>query len=77
MVSHRRPLGPKNETSTSTGFPRAEATYAFCATLFVVSLVLTNILARDKLFVVPEGLPYFGGKTLTSGILTFTPSRSC
>lgn len=63
-------MGPKTETSTSTGFPRAEATYAFCATLFVVSLVLTNIIGT-KLFVVPEGLPYFGGKTLTSGILTY------
>jgi uncharacterized PurR-regulated membrane protein YhhQ (DUF165 family) len=58
------------QPATPAGVPRAEATYAFCATLFVVSLVLTNIIGT-KLFVVPDWVPFFAGETLTSGILTY------
>ena len=58
-----------------TAFPRAEASYAFLAALFVVILVLTNIIGT-KLFVLFEdggpswildGEPW----TLTSGIITY------
>lgn len=57
------------------GFPRAEATYAALAGLFMVTLVLTNVIAA-KLFALP--LPGFaqdlwGGPvlTLTAGLITY------
>jgi queuosine precursor transporter len=57
-------------TPPQPGFPRSEAAFAFCASLFVVTLVLTNVIGT-KLFVVPEWIPFFQGETLTSGILTY------
>tara|TARA_R110002126_G_scaffold6872_4_gene34704 strand:+ start:631 stop:1395 length:765 start_codon:yes stop_codon:yes gene_type:complete len=65
MIVARMTLNPPQP-----GFPRSEAAYAFCASLFVVTLVLTNVIGT-KLFVVPEWLPFFSGETLTSGILTY------
>ena len=55
--------------------PRAEATYVFLASMFVVVLVLTNIIGV-KLFVLfadgrPAWFPGTGALTLTSGIVTY------
>lgn len=57
------------------GFPRAEATYATLAGLFMVTLVLTNVIA-SKLFVVPLPAPFAGllGREqliLTAGLVTY------
>ncbi|MEM1450201.1 MAG: queuosine precursor transporter [Planctomycetota bacterium] len=57
------------------GFPRAEATFAALAGLFMVTLVLTNVIGT-KLFVVPVPGPLAGlaggpTVTLTSGIITY------
>ncbi len=56
-------------------FPRHEAAYAFCAALFVVVLVLTNIIGTKLFVIFPNGGPGFlfdgGPWTLTSGILTY------
>ena len=67
-------MGP-SLNSTPCGFPRAEATYAFLAGLFMVTLVLTNVVAA-KLFAVP--LPGFAAAwvgapvlTLTAGLVTY------
>ncbi|MFT4540119.1 MAG: putative integral membrane protein (TIGR00697 family) [Planctomycetota bacterium] len=54
---------------------RREATFTFCAALFVVVLVLTNIIGT-KLFVLfeaggPSWLMGGGSWTLTSGIITY------
>lgn len=57
------------------GFSRSEAAYAFCAALFVVVLVLTNVIGTKLFVLFPEGGPsfLFDGKpwTLTTGIITY------
>ena len=54
---------------------RREAAYTFCAALFVVVLVLTNIIGTKLFVIFPNGGPSFlfdgGPWTLTSGILTY------
>ena len=54
---------------------RAEATYTFFASMFVVILVLTNIVGTKLFVLFPDGGPSWilGGDpwTLTSGILTY------
>ncbi|MDA1266262.1 MAG: queuosine precursor transporter [Planctomycetota bacterium] len=53
---------------------RAELTYAFCAALFVVVLVLTNVIGTKLFLLFQAGGPFlFGGEPwiLTSGILTY------
>ncbi|HPF15655.1 MAG: queuosine precursor transporter [Planctomycetes bacterium] len=59
----------------SLGFHRNEATYALCAALFVVVLVLTNIIGTKLFVLFPNGGPswlFDGGPwTLTSGIITY------
>ena len=54
---------------------RAELAYAFCAALFVVVLVLTNVIGTKLFVLFQDGGPglFFDGKpwTLTSGILTY------
>jgi uncharacterized integral membrane protein (TIGR00697 family) len=57
------------------GFSRAEATFTFFASLFVVVLVLTNIIGTKLFVLFPDGGPSWilGGRpwTLTSGIITY------
>ncbi|MFT7678132.1 MAG: putative integral membrane protein (TIGR00697 family) [Planctomycetota bacterium] len=57
------------------GFHRSEAAYAFCAALFVVVLVLTNVIGTKLFVLFPEGGPsfLFDGRpwTLTTGIITY------
>ncbi|MCP3917538.1 MAG: queuosine precursor transporter [bacterium] len=61
--------------SGSNGFSRAEASYAFCASLFVVVLVLTNVIGTKLFVLFPEGRPDWiigsGPINLTSGIITY------
>jgi len=69
-----RSSGGASPTS-SPGFPRAEATFAALAALFMVTLVLTNVIGT-KLFEVPvpgflQGLTGGPTVTLTSGIITY------
>ncbi len=63
---------PDPQIQGQRGFPRAEAAYAFCASLFVVVLVLTNVIGT-KLFQLPSPGFLFGGEpwTLTTGIITY------
>jgi len=78
MAIPTKPVEPEFKgpgSSTPTPSERAELAYAFCAALFVVVLVLTNVIGT-KLFVLFEdggpGLLFDGGPwTLTSGILTY------
>ena len=71
---------PASGTAGGAGVPsamseRTEAAYAFCACLFVVVLVLTNIIGTKLFVLFPSGGPSWlmDGKpvTLTSGILTY------
>ena len=61
--------------STTGSFSRSEATYAALAGLFVVTLVLTNVIA-SKLFDVPvpealQGVTGGATLTLTAGLVTY------
>lgn len=69
------PSAPGPETTGGGSFPRSEATYAALAGLFMVTLVLTNVIA-SKLFEVPVPGPFQGitggaTLTLTAGLVTY------
>lgn len=55
--------------------PRRDAAYTFCAALFCVVLVLTNIIGVKLFQIFPEGRPGWmpgeGALTLTSGIVAY------
>lgn len=62
-------------TGPGGGFPRREATYAALSGLFMVTLVLTNVVA-SKLFEVPvpaalQGITGGPSLTLTAGLVTY------
>jgi len=70
------PLDPDSSEATSLRpTERSEATYTFCASLFVVVLVLTNIIGTKLFVLFEDGGPAWilNGEpwTLTSGILTY------
>ena len=66
---------PSDPLERTSGFSRAEATYALLSTMFVVVLVLTNIIGTKLFVLFPAGGPSWvmGGApwTLTSGIITY------
>jgi uncharacterized integral membrane protein (TIGR00697 family) len=70
-----QPADPTSAPAVPRPVPRRDAAYTFCAAMFCVVLVLTNVIGVKLFQIFPDGRPGWvpgeGPVTLTSGIIAY------